>query len=114
MEKPEVARPPITDSPWYWLYLFATFALVALFVMSPKFYARQAQIERNSQARQRAVQQRVGEEPSAPLSDEAHTTISLWPLYTIMSMLLLAGWIGLWHRHRSNSLPVQEKDGAEV
>lgn len=91
-------RPPLTDSPWYWLYLFATAGLVALVLMGPKYALRQAQLERNYQGQQRANQHRVGIAPDTPLSSRDETYIQLWPLYLVLFGLLGAAWIGLWWR----------------
>ncbi len=99
-------RAPLTDSPWYWLYLFATAALVALVLMGPRYAARQAQLERNLQGRQRAAQQAAGDQPTTPLTAEDQPTIRLSPLYAIMAVLLLAAWTGLLVRHyRLRRLP---------
>ena len=48
----ESSRPvPLTDSPWFWLLLFATAALAALSVIGPKHLWRQARIERMQHGR---------------------------------------------------------------
>jgi hypothetical protein len=102
------------DSPWYWLYLFSAAALAALFLAGPRYEQRQAQLERSYQARQRAVQHQVGETPSTPLSEPTRTTIPLWPLFGVLSVLLLVAWWGLWNRKSriadmgSDSLPSDE------
>ena len=93
------ARPPITDSAWYWLYLFCTAGLVALMLMGPKFTPRQAQIERKYQGRQRAVQQVSGQNPNTPLSSARDTSITLWPLYATLGVLLVLAWLNLLRNH---------------
>jgi len=105
-------RPPLTDSPWYWLYVFATAGLVALVLMGPKYAARQSQLEQNYQGHQRANQHRVGLDPDTPLSSQEHTYIQLWPLYLVLFGLLAAGWVGLWWRrfHRpATTLPIERE-----
>ena len=92
--------PPITDSPWYWLYLFCTAGLVALVIMGPKFAARQAQIERKSEARQRAALQVSGETPMATDSEAEATAINLQPLYLILAIGLGFAWLRLWQHRR--------------
>jgi hypothetical protein len=95
-ESPPTRRRSVLDSPWYWVYLFSAAALAALFLAGPRYAARQAQLERNYQSRQRAMQHRVGETPSTPLSSENQTTIPLWPLFSLLSVLLLLAWWQLW------------------
>lgn len=42
----DVPRPaPWTDSPWFWLWLFAGAALVAAVTIHPKYLRRQARLE---------------------------------------------------------------------
>lgn len=92
-------RKSITESPWYWVCLFCTAGLVALVLVGPKFEARQAQIERQYQGRERAAQQRAGQSPSTPMSMAGDTYISLWPLQVALAVLLAASWPVLWWRH---------------
>ena len=97
------ARTGITDSPWYWVYLFCTAGAVALMLAGPKFAARQSQIERKYEARQQAAQivanQRfdVSEIESQPLTE---TRIKLWPLYAVLGGVLSIAWFKLWRNHR--------------
>jgi hypothetical protein len=60
--------------------------------MQPKYAARQSQIERKAQGRQRAAQNLAGREPVTPLSDEENTQIRLRPLYYVLGVLLAAAW----------------------
>lgn len=95
--KPSVRLPPMSESPWFWLYLFAAAGLVALVLAGPRYIARQVQLERNLQGHQRAVQVRAGQAPQAPLTPEGRPQIQLTPLYAILAVLLLLGWVGLWY-----------------
>jgi hypothetical protein len=90
---------PITDSPWFWVYLFATAALIALALMGPKYAARQAQIEREFQGRQRAAQSAAGQEPSGEVSTAEKTLITLQPLFLTLAAITVASWIVFWRRH---------------
>jgi len=101
-------RSSITDSPWFWAYLFATAALIALALIGPKFAARQAQIEREFQGRQRATQQAQGHEPSGELSNAEKTLITLRPLFLGLAAVTAAAWIVFWrsrlaHNDRFNA-----------
>jgi hypothetical protein len=89
-------RRPMTDSPWFWVYLFSTAALVALALIGPKFAARQAQIEREYQGRQRAAQQVQGAEPTGELSTAEKTLITLRPLFLGLAAVTVAAWIVTW------------------
>ncbi len=42
---PAAPAPRITDSPWFWVYIFSTAAVLALFVMEGKYNHRQNHIE---------------------------------------------------------------------
>jgi hypothetical protein len=95
-------REPLSESPWFWAYLFATAALVALFLAGPKYERRQPQLERQFSARQRAGQVVVGPDGAVPLSTRERLIISLRPMYVVLGVLLLAAWLGLWYqRYRS-------------
>ena len=103
-------RPRITDSPWYWLYLYCTFGLIALVVAGPKIAQLQLHAEQNFQGRQRANQQAAGQQITIPLTTLEDRKVKLAPLFLILAGLLCFGWISLWYRHffrRSNapSLP---------
>ena len=91
----------LTDSPWYWVYLFCTAGLIALVLAGPKFAARQSQIERSGQGRQRAIQNLSGEEPTTQLSSAENTHIRLRPLYYVLGAVLAFAWIQLgWKQLR--------------
>jgi len=96
----ETLSPPLADSPWFWLYTFATFGLVLLVLVGPKFEARRAQQERQFQGRTRALQERLGEEPSMPLSEPGRTWLTLQPLYVLLAVMIVLGWSTLWWQRR--------------
>ena len=93
-------KPSIIDSPWYWLYLFATAGLVALMLMGPRYSARQAQIEQKYQGRQLAALHAHGvrhlDADSVPSSPGDDTAVKLWPLYLVLGGLLAVAWARLW------------------
>jgi len=100
------APRPLTDSPWFWVYLFGTAALIALALISPKFGPRQAQIEREYQGRTRAAQNLNGVEPDLAMSSAERTLITLRPLFLALAGVTSLGWIVFWwtrrmHRHLS-------------
>jgi hypothetical protein len=97
----QTRRRPITESPWYWVYLFCTAGLVALVLAGPKFAARQSQIERKYESRQRAAQHAAGREIPGSTAQEQRTgtRIGLAPLYIMLGTILSIAWCVLWWRH---------------
>jgi uncharacterized membrane protein YbhN (UPF0104 family) len=93
------------DSPWFWAYWFGIFALVALFLASPKFQARQAHIEREYQGRTRAAQNLQGDEPDVELSAPGRTEITLWPLFAGLSAITVVSWLVYYRTHRTPNSP---------
>jgi hypothetical protein len=94
---------PITDSPWFWAYLFGTAALVALALAGPKFGPRQAQIEREYQGRTRAAQNLSGVEPNLTMSTAERTLITLRPLFITLAAATCIAWgIFWWTRRRTH------------
>jgi hypothetical protein len=101
-------RLSLTDSPWFWVYLFGTAALVALFLAGNKYGLRQAQIEREAQGRLRATQALNGQEPSLKLSTPDNTIITLQPLWFLIAVLTVAGWFLFWRSRRSAGTAVTQ------
>jgi len=93
------AAPSVSESPWFWAYLFTTAALIALALIAPKFAARQAQIEREFQGRQRAAQKISGQSPTVPISTVQRTLISLRPLFFGLAAITTVAWI-IFYRTR--------------
>lgn len=109
------SRPPLTDSPWFWVCLFATAALLGLWLAGGKYGARQSQIERQYQARQLHGQsvKPAGEREELSTADD--TLITLGPLYAIVGVSLAASWlVMLWTHFRAGpETQLDEQAGAE-
>ncbi len=91
------AKPAsMTDSPWFWAYLFGVGALIALALAAPKFSNRQAQEERRFQGRERAAQQQAGVEPTGELSTPDATQITLRPLFLALAAITSVTWMVYW------------------
>jgi hypothetical protein len=104
------APRPITDSPWFWAYLFCTAALIALAVIGPKYALRQAHIEREFQGRQRAAENLSGREPSVGLSSSGTTLITLQPLFFALAAITTVAWIVFWRLYSSQNQPLIRTD----
>lgn len=90
-------RPPITDSPWFWGYIFTTAALIALALAAPKYYSRQTQLERQFLARQEGGQTIKGADgKSIAPPNKDNLILRLGPLFMICSALLLIAWSRFW------------------
>ena len=93
-------RPPITDSPWFWLIVFSCSALAGLVAIAPKYSVRQAGVERKSAAREEVARRRHAQEPlpgdtaaDLPVDPAEQRTLQV-PLVTLVAtMLLLVGTI---------------------
>jgi hypothetical protein len=93
--------PSATDSPWFWAYLFTVFGLIALALIGPKYAARQAQVEREFQGRQRAAVNVQGGEPSGELSTAERTLITLRPLFFALAAITSVAWLLFWRTRRA-------------
>ncbi|MDP6467939.1 MAG: hypothetical protein QF918_09375 [Pirellulaceae bacterium] len=98
----------ITESPWYWAYVFCTGGLIALVVMGPRYTQRQIQIEQNRQKRQWAAQRVAGQAQSDSRSDIEGTSIALWPLFVALGSVLAVAWMKLIRDHLKRQTQVAE------
>jgi hypothetical protein len=111
------------DSPWFWLSLFGTVALVALSLISQKYAQRQMRLEQRYQNRLEAqAAQRAGRQdkpsaldraPSTPGARPGRPRASLAPLVILFASLAMGGYIGLYiayRRHRSGAARARLKD----
>jgi hypothetical protein len=109
------AARPLTDSPWFWAYLFGTAALVALALAGPKYGPRQAQIEREYQGRTRAAQNLNGAEPDLELSTAERTLVTLRPLFILLAGITMGAWLVFWwsrRRRQRSQQPASHSDPA--
>jgi hypothetical protein len=97
-DEPETDRSPLTDSPWFWAYLFGSAALVALFLAGPRYLDRQPQLENRFLARQAGGQAVMGADGPIEPSSRERMIISLRPLYVLLGLLLTGAWGGLWYQ----------------
>jgi hypothetical protein len=96
------SRTSMTDSPWFWAYLFGTGALIALALAAPKFGDRQSQEERRLQGRERAAQQAAGVETTGELSTPGETQVTLRPLFLALAAITSLAWLVFWFNRKRN------------
>ena len=99
MSNPDGSKPAtkLTDSPWFWAYIFSTAALIALALAAPKYSSRQTQLERRFLARQEGGQTIKGDDGQSiapPTRD--NLIMRLGPLFVICGLLLLVAWSRFW------------------
>jgi hypothetical protein len=115
-------KPAITDSPWFWVLAFSLMALLAVVVISGKYGRRQANIERQYQARERIAEDLVaannqadvarldGEGPRREFATPANELIPLWPLAAILVVVaIIAGAMLCRCRGRPGSLDCENQ-----
>ncbi|MEX2186724.1 MAG: hypothetical protein WD875_08020 [Pirellulales bacterium] len=109
----------LVDSPWFWLCLFATAAVVALLAIGPKYRQREARLEstfrmREHLARSNAQRATTADNGIATESegngvndDDQRLIRSTGPLIWILAAAVAAGWAALFwsRRHREVSPP---------
>lgn len=99
MDKPAAEKlPPVTDSPWFWVCLFSTMGIVLLTVFDTRIGSRQAQMEREYQARQIAGQTVMEPDGTGQLATRGNTRITKRPLLIILSAGVIVAWSVLWWR----------------
>ena len=97
---PTPTVPAATDSPWFWACSFCTGALIALYLLEPKYGPRQAQIEKQYQGREFAARAPAGTESVDEFSSSRNTLITLRPLYLVLSVLVAISWVVFWWKRR--------------
>jgi hypothetical protein len=110
---PDHLHPPrrsISESPWYWIYLFCTVGLVLLVLMEPKVIALLARDTNQAVGRQRAWQQQMGQDPAAEMATAEQMKRFVRSLYAILGSVLLVGWIVFWWQQYRRRLGGQATD----
>jgi hypothetical protein len=71
-----VSRPGITDSAWFWVFVFCTIGLIGVVVISPKYDDRQKRLEARYEGRQRIAARSQAQDPSSSTAGAADATDS--------------------------------------
>lgn len=115
------ASAPATDSPWFWILAFSLMGLFALAVIGGKYSRRQANIERNYQARERVAErvtaeaQAVNNSVAAPRINDSEAQreyaspgnrlIPVWPLAILLGLVSIAAAVMLYRSRRGCGRP---------
>jgi hypothetical protein len=93
-------KPPLADSPLFWMLLFGLVALAALVVVGPRYARRQGQLQQKWEARERIARQAVeqSDAKSSPAVQEAPAAgpPTLRPLFIAIALLLVIVPLVLW------------------
>jgi hypothetical protein len=88
---------PVTDSPWYWVLIFALAALVGIFTIGPKFERRQEIVETKFHARERAQKRESLEQPAGQAGSSSERPWSriftLGPLVVVIVTIALFAFV---------------------
>ncbi|HEX3657799.1 MAG TPA: hypothetical protein VHY91_20810 [Pirellulales bacterium] len=97
-----------SDSPWFWLLLFAVVGLAALLVIGPKHVRRQQRLVRMQHARENVAAGKRGTEVQ-PAAEPAEDEVSTLPLMAFFGLLLVVASAGLlaarWRRGTGPTIP---------
>jgi hypothetical protein len=109
----------LADSPWFWLCLFASAAVLALIAIGPKYRQREARLETQLRMRDHLAR---GEESIASSTDSAEPAVateedlirSTGPLIWILSGAVAVGWGLLFYSRRTSANRVSPSDAGRV
>jgi hypothetical protein len=110
------AQSKLTDSPWFWVYLFGAAALIAMFLIGNKADTVQAQRDGNFTRRQASLERQAGKVPPAASESESQTElqepryVDFTIFYGIIGAVTVFAWIMHWRQflqRRSLSPPQQ-------
>ncbi len=88
-------RKKLTESIWFWIYLFSTAGLIGLVILQGKFDTRQDLEEINFRARM----QTYGEGTATSFTTKTSPNeqiVTLTPLYILFGLAFTVSWIALW------------------
>ena len=102
------AAPKLSDSPWFWVYLFGAAALIAMFLISSKADTVQAQRDGNFTRRQVSLERQAGNASALPAksSDSQPDIESKEPryvdfkiFYALIGSITVIAWIMHWRQY---------------
>ncbi len=67
-------KPPLTDSPWFWVLMFSGVAMLGIVAVGPKYVRRQARTEQRYANRLQTWQHQQEYSGRTPTADEALET----------------------------------------
>lgn len=97
------ARPKLSDSPWFWVYLFGVAALIAMFLIGQKADTVQAQRDGNFTRRQASLERQAGKNVETKSADGTETAepryVDFNIFYAILGAVTVFAWIMHWRQY---------------
>jgi hypothetical protein len=94
----EPARRKLSDSPWFWVYLFGVAALIALFLIGNKADRVQEQRDQNFTRRQHSLELQASavaqDQEESPHAKERFVRFT--PFYVLLGVVTVFAWIMHW------------------
>jgi hypothetical protein len=108
------AHARLSESPWFWIYLFGAAALIAMFLIGQKADTVQAQRDANFTRRQHSLERQAAPasepaaEAEAPSADTRYVDFKIF--YAIIGAVTVFAWVMHWRQYfvRRNSLALQK------
>lgn len=106
LKEPKVQqqRKKLSESVWFWIYLFSTAGLISLVILQGKFDTRQDLEEINFRARMQTYEDDTDNSATdmpARTTDEFtnEQIVTLTPLYILFGLIFIVSWVVLWKQH---------------
>ena len=104
----QVPKPVVTDSPWFWVYAFATTGLVLMVLAGPKWIARQARLDQRAEGIRWSMSDSDKMGPETQEGDtvsDAMDAKNRWRqqfqiLVSFIALTLLVAWVGFFVQRR--------------
>lgn len=92
-------KPKLSDSPWFWIYLFGVAALVAMFLIGQKADQVQAHRDSNFTRRQLSLERQAGVQ--VELLDDAEETryVDFRIFYLLIGSVTAIAWVMHWRQY---------------
>jgi len=98
------ARPKLSDSPWFCVYLFGAAALIAMFLIGNKADTVQAQRDGNFTRRQVSLERQAGKtitdpQPESDAEPAEARYVDFKIFYGIIGAVTVFAWIMHWRQY---------------
>lgn len=89
-------RKKLTESAWFWVYLFSTAGLIGLVILQGKFDTRQDLEEINFRARMQTYEEAGATHTTDQDNTQSEQLVTLTPLYILFGAIFAFSWAMIW------------------